>query len=180
VLIEIRKLVENLGVVAKNLRVTAVAIEFDLYVPDSVSKERALDTLTKQIGKLLNERDLSEESGTSSQQPTMFQDKEETIRIGVALFNEERFWECHETIEQIWRRETNKEEKDVQQGFILAASLLVHHQRDEDPVALGMIPRTLVKLNSWNDPTYYSLKVDDLKRNLIKIKESGHVEPFSL
>jgi hypothetical protein len=154
------------GCVVKNLRVTDFAIEFDLYVPDDASKQRATIALSAEYGNLLNERDLDEDRAATSVQPNQYQNKQETIRTCVSLFNEQRYWECHETLEQIWRRQEKGDERDVQQGIILAASALVHFQRNEDKVCLGMIPRALAKLDMWSEEKYYSFDVVKLKQYL--------------
>jgi len=175
-LIELRKKTDEFGTVVKNLRITEKAIEFDLYVPNENSKRKTVERLSKEYGKFLNELDLQETFG--SQSPTLFQSKEETIKLSVGLFNEQRYWECHETMEQIWRREKNKDEKDVQQGFILAASALVHYQKNENDVCLGMIPRTLARLEKWAESTYFSLNVQRLKEGLKEIKDTKQITPF--
>ncbi len=177
-LIEFREKTEESGSVVKNLRVTEKAVEFDLYVPDDSSKKKALEQLTMDFGRLLNERDLQENEGTIS--PSLFQSKEETIKLSVDLFNEQRYWECHETMEQIWRREKNKDEKDVQQGFILAASALVHYQKNENDVCLGMIPRTLARLERWKEPKYFYLNVRVLKEKLEAIRNTRKIVPFEI
>ena len=118
------------------------------------------------MANLLNERDLEEDRAATSVQPSQYQSKQETIRTCMSLFNEQRYWECHETLEQIWRRQEKGDERDVQQGIILAASALVHFQRNEDKVCLGMIPRALAKLDKWSEDKYYSFDVGKLKRYL--------------
>src|SRR5579875_3215021 len=104
VLIKLRKSVDEFGAVVKNLRITERALEFDLYVPDESSKERSLEKLSRDFGNILNEKEITQERG-AQKEPTLFQSKEETIKLGVELFNEQRFWECHETIEEIWSGE---------------------------------------------------------------------------
>ena len=84
----------------------------------------------------------------------------------MSLFNEQRYCKCHETLEQIWRRQERGDERDVQQGIILDASALVHFQRNEDKVCLGMIPRALAKLDKWSEDKYYSFDVGKPKRYL--------------
>jgi len=107
--------------------------------------------------------------------PTLYHDKEETIKESIQLFNQQRYWECHEALEQIWRRETNPIEKALQQGVILSASALVHAQKDEDAICIGMIPSALTRLNQWKEGSYYSLNVDLLKRSMEEILKSGKI-----
>ena len=171
-MIEFRKKVDSLGAVVKNMRVTEVAIEFDLYAVNKEAMGKAVDSLSREYGNVLLDRDLTAEETSF---PTLYKDKVETVKESVDLFNEQRYWECHEAMEQIWRREPNPTEKAVQQGMILAASALVHAQKDEDAICLGMIPRTLAKLNLWKEDKYYALNVAMLKQDMEGILQSGKI-----
>ena len=171
-MIEFRKKVDKIGTVVKNMRVTEVAIEFDLYANDRASKEKSIQDLSREYGRVLLDRDLTEEETVL---PTQYQDKEKTVNQSVELFNEQRYWECHEAMEQIWRRETNPKEKAMQQGVILSASALVHAQKDEDAICIGMIPRALAKLDQWDEETYYALNVGTLRRSMEEILRSGKI-----
>ncbi|HXQ91979.1 MAG TPA: DUF309 domain-containing protein [Nitrososphaerales archaeon] len=171
-MIEFRKKVDKVGTVVKNMRITDVAIEFDLYANDRSSMEKSVTELSEEYGSVLLDRDLTAE-GTSF--PTLYHDKEETIKESIQLFNQQRYWECHEALEQIWRRETNPIEKALQQGVILSASALVHAQKDEDAICIGMIPSALTRLNQWKEGSYYSLNVDLLKRSMEEILKSGKI-----
>ena len=110
----------------------------------------------------------------------MVEDKEGVVRESVRLFNEQRYWECHETLEQIWRKERDPVEKAVLQGVILAASALVHAQKSENEVCLGMIPRALEKLGRWEKPTYYSVDVKQLMEALRRMLETKRIEYVKL
>jgi len=171
-MIEFRKKVDGFGAVVKNMRLTEVAIEFDLYTSDRAQMEKAVSELAKEYGPILLDRDLTEEE---TKFPTLYRDKVQTVRESVDLFNDQRYWECHEAMEQIWRREKNPNEKAVQQGMILSASALVHAQKDEDAICLGMIPRTLQKLDAWNEELYYSLDVGRLRRSMEEMLKSGKI-----
>jgi len=171
-MIEFRKKVDGLGAVVKNMRVTELAIEFDLYATEKAVKEGALAELSKEYGQILLDRDLTDEE---TKFPALYKDKVKTVKESVDLFNDQRYWECHEAMEQIWRRETNPNEKSVQQGMILAASALVHAQKDEDEICLGMIPRTLLKLDAWTEEMYYSLNVGTLRRSMEEMLKNRKV-----
>ena len=171
-MIEFRKKVDKAGTVVKNMRITGVAIEFDLYANDNSSMEKSVTELSEDYGSVLLDRDLTAEDTSF---PTLYHDKEETVKESVQLFNEQRYWECHEALEQIWRRETNPIEKALQQGVILSASALVHAQKDEDAICIGMIPSALTRLNQWKEGSYYSLNVDLLKKSMEEILKSGKI-----
>jgi uncharacterized protein len=167
---EFGKAVKAFDVSLRNFRVTGVAVEFDLFAKDTESKEKAVRSLVSDFGSLLSERNLSEERQQKSSE-----DKRETVKLVVELFNEQRYWECHEVMEVVWRKEKLASEKSLQQGIILAASALVHAQRNEDGVCLGMLPRTLDKLKRWEKPHYYGLNVDLLKSYLQGILETHNI-----
>jgi predicted metal-dependent hydrolase len=48
-------------------------------------------------------------------------EKDKLLKKGVGEFNEGRFFECHETLEQIWLKEEGSE-KDFYQGIIQVAA----------------------------------------------------------
>jgi hypothetical protein len=169
---EMRSAIDEYGCVVKNLRVTNKAIEFDLYAPNENAKVKSISVLESKFGRKHSERNLTKD------EPLL--DKNKTVEDSIRLFNEQRYWECHETMEQIWRKEPIGPEKDVQQGFILAASALVHYQKNENEVCLNMIPRTLQKLNHWHEAKYLSLDVAGLKSNLNKIYETREIMPFTI
>jgi uncharacterized protein len=178
VTIGLRKLLDGLAVV-KNLRVTDIAIEFDIYVKDETAKQDSVKKCEAEFGKLLNERDL-QEPNRGDNYPTQYQSKEQTVQAAIDLFNTQRYWECHETLEQIWRREPKGREKEVQQGVILAASALVHHQKHEDDICLGMLPRAVSKLDVWKDTMYYGLNVSKLKEELRKMISTRVINTFEI
>jgi hypothetical protein len=172
-LVDLRKNADQFGSVVKNVRITETAIEFDLFALDRERKEKTVRTLESEFGRETSERDLALEA------PPV-EDKKEVVNRCIELFNDQRYWECHETLEQIWRAEPKGAEKEVQQGIILAASALVHFQRNEDEVCLGMIPRTLSKLERWNERMYYEIDVDLLKAQLRRIGETKLIKPFKI
>jgi hypothetical protein len=152
---EFGEMAKRFAVSIKNLRISELAIEFDLFANELDRKTRAIEALVSKYGQLLSERNLSEEIVVS-------RDKREIMKVVVELFNEQRYWECHEVMEFIWRKEKIATEKDLQNGVILAVSALVHIQKGEDDVCFGMIPRTLEKLARWKNRDYYGLDVDSL------------------
>lgn len=58
----------------------------------------------------------------------------------LCLIKEERFWESHEALEQIWRK-SDGPRKDYLHFLILCSAAMVHHQRGRQDVSLGMIRR---------------------------------------
>ena len=159
--------VEGFGVSVKNFRISGIAIEFDIFAKDVRSKDQAVKMLVLCFGPLLNERNLGEQSTMLS--------KRETMQLAIELFDQQRYWECHEVLEEIWRKENDPIEKSVLQGVILVASALVHAQKYENDVCLGIFVRALKKLNEWQKHGYHGLDISSLKKYLKDTLENGQI-----
>jgi uncharacterized protein len=166
---DIRQMTEQFDCDLKNLRVSTFALEFDLF-----AKSEELDSqLVKALSEyepLLGIRHLDRKE---EEQPV--KDKKEAIQLTRDLFDQERYWECHEVVELIWRKENDPIEKTLQQGVILFASALVHAQKNEKNVCLGMLPRTREKLRVWKESEYYGLDIDALKQRIFDMLEKKDV-----
>jgi predicted metal-dependent hydrolase len=71
--------------------------------------------------------------------------KPDAVKEAVALFNNERFWESHEVLEQTWRSAKGAE-RDTLQGVILTAAAFVHYQKGEPDICLSVLRRARAKL----------------------------------
>jgi len=56
-------------------------------------------------------------------------DRPAWVRRAVELFNQGKFWDAHEALEQIWRSVPDEGEARVLQGLIQAAAALFHRDR---------------------------------------------------
>lgn len=95
-----------------------------------------------------------------------------------AYFNSERYWECHEVLEEVWRQASGKEKSNLQ-GAILVCAAFVHHQKGEREVALGLLKRALRQLH-FEASTYNGLDVASLKQDVERIVSSGKFEIFRI
>ena len=121
-----------------NLRVSTTAIELDLFAaPSDLGRTKSL--LEGKISKVVTLRSL--ESRISARA------KDEALREGIDLFNQERFWEAHEVLEEIWHPATGVD-RDTIQGLILTAAALVHYQKDEKSVCVSILGRANEKLDA--------------------------------
>jgi len=160
------KLVSGMHAVVRDTRVSSRYLEFDI----SVSKEH-LDLLVKKletIGPLDNARHLVEEG----------MEKEKAIENGRDYFNDERFWECHETLEGVWKK-TYGGEKDLIQGIILVAAAFVHYQKNENEICLSILKRAMEKIGS-SSGKYYKIDVDILRNKVSEIIHSGTIMTFMI
>lgn len=65
---------------------------------------------------------------------------------GLALFNAEAFYECHEVLEELWLQTTG-DERQFLHALIQAAAALHHFQRGNLKGAASVQQRALTKLN---------------------------------
>ena len=140
------KIRELLGSTDKigNLRVSTTAIEFDLFAaPSDLGRSKSL--LEAKISKVVTLRSLESRISTRAES--------EALREGIDLFNQERFWEAHEVLEEIWHPATGVD-RDTIQGLILTAAAFVHYQKNEKSVCVSILGRAKEKLG----------KLDQFKR----------------
>src|SRR5208337_4628596 len=129
--------VRPLGGDIGNLRISSSAVELDLLIDSKANSDRAVQALEDEIGSLVTIRELDVE--------TALMENAEAVKLGLALFNEERYWESHEALEAAWRRSSGSE-KEILQGIILLAAALVHLQKDEHDITLSVMKRGYEKL----------------------------------
>jgi len=137
------KIRELLGSADKigNLRISTSAIEFDLFA-EHTDLNRSKSLLEANISKVVTLRPIQ------SRVPA--RREEETLREGIDLFNQERFWEAHEVLEEIWHPATGVE-RDIIQGLILMAAALVHYQKNEKAVCISILGRAMEKLGTLDN-----------------------------
>ena len=107
-----------------------------------------------------------------------FKSKEEVIEEAKRYFNSERYWECHETLESVWRP-AKGEERSLVQGIILVCAAQVHEQRGEREVALGISRRALPQI-AWQDKTYHGIDVGILRKRVERSLATGTLPPFKI
>ncbi len=103
---------------------------------------------------------------------------EELFQQGIDLFNEGRFFECHEAWEQAWLR-SNGCEKLFYQGMIQAAVAILHAQRGNLAGSRTLWEKARDKLGSLpND--YMAVALDELRQRLDEFFDqvlSGAIPP---
>ena len=135
-----RNLATGMDLILRDCRVSKKYVEFDTTILQSNLAE-LIEKLSS-IGPLDHAKHVIEE----------IVEKEEAISEGISYFNDERFWECHEILEGVWKN-CDGDEKFLVQGLILVAAALVHYQKDEDSICISIFNRALEKLS--NQETRY-------------------------
>jgi uncharacterized protein len=158
----------SLGASVKHPRWTSYgALEVDVFAPAAQDFElfvAAVEPLAKvEFTKNLDEA-------------PPFKSKGKALEEAIAYFNSERYWECHETLESVWRP-AKGEERSMVQGIILVCAALVHEQRGEREVGLDILRRALPQLE-WREKEYHGIDIPRLRRNVEHSLEMGKLSPF--
>jgi hypothetical protein len=96
---------------------------------------------------------------------------------GVRLFNEERFWECHEILEQAWHVSKGAEREAIQ-SMILTAAAFVHYQKGENEICLSILKRAKAKMELAK--TFAPVDFAGLQRNVGNILDLGRIQLFKI
>lgn len=160
------QLTSQMNVVVRDMRVSTKHLEFDV----SVKKEE-LDKVVKKfesIGTLDDARHVVEEKIG----------KEDALKRARQYFNDERYWECHEVLESVWKN-AYEGEKDLVQGIILVAAALVHYQKNENEICISIMKRAMEKLSSASGE-YHNVDLDKFRKTIEKIISLQKIEPFKI
>lgn len=156
----------EMDVIVRDMRVSTKYLEFDV----SVKKEE-LDVIVKKfatIGLLHDARPVVEEKI----------EKEDAIKRAKQYFNDERYWECHEVLEGVWKK-THEGEKDLVQGIILVAAALVHYQKYENNICLSIMNRAMDKFINVSG-MYYGIDVGQFQQVVGMMISSKSIVPFTI
>jgi len=154
---------------ASHFRVATDALEFNVFARDEEELDDRQRRLTRNLFKIVNVKLLDT--------PPKVVEKEEALAEGVHLFNEERFWEYHEVLEQAWHV-SNGVERDAIQSIILTAAAFVHYQKGEEEICLSILKRARAKMALAK--TYETIDFDGLERNIDGILDSERIRLFKL
>ena len=147
-------------------RVASKFLEFDVSI-----NPNDLDLLIEKlspIGELDNTRHVVEEKI----------EKEEGIKDGVFYFNNERFWESHESLEGVWKKCYGKE-KELVQGIILLAVAFAHRQKNENSIGIGMLGRALEKLGD-SPAVYGNIDIDRIRNKIKEMQTTKDLAVFEI
>ena len=161
-----RDLASDMDASVRVVRIARNFVEFDVGV-----KKEDLDTLVEKlspIGIIDNIRHVFEEEI----------EKEKGISDGIYYFNNERYWECHEAFEGVWKQCFGKE-KEILQGIILFAVAFAHAQEDDLQIGIGMLRRVLDKLGT-SPSEYHSIDVDRLRKKAIEMQQEKKLTIFEI
>ena len=164
ILRESRRLASGMDLILRDCRISKQFIEIDTSILQS-NLDQLIEKLSP-IGPLDHAKHVVEE----------IVEKEQAISDGISYFNNERFWECHEILEGVWKNCTG-DEKFLVQGLILVAAGLVHYQKDEDEICISIFNRALSKLENSNGE-YHNIDIDKIINTVTEMINSKGVSSF--
>jgi hypothetical protein len=145
----VKGLAKTLGARVTHPRWTSYgALEVDLFTPSVQDFQLFVATL-EPLSKVEFTKNLDE--------APPFKPKEEVLEEAKGYFNAERYWECHETLESVWRPS----------------------KRGERGVALGIYKRALPQL-AWQELTYHGIDIPHLRRSVERSLAEGVLSPFKI
>ena len=85
------------------------------------------------------------------------------LREGIRLFNEQRFFECHEILEPYYQ-ETEAQNKPFLEGLIqLAAAFRLYSEFGEIKGPVRMIHQALIRFENYQ-PAFLGIRVNELRQ----------------
>lgn len=160
-----RNLADN-STIIRDSRISSRYVEFDI----TTTYEKLDNLLTKLAGisPVANTVEIIEKET----------EKEKAIEYAKSLFNDERYWECHEALEGVWKRESGNQ-KSLLQGIILTCAAFVHSQKDEDDICVTILGRAMEKLQNATG-IYYGINMDKFKKLLLEIIHTKNIQYFRI
>lgn len=70
---------------------------------------------------------------------------------GIHLFNEQKYWECHESLEDVWMEDKHDAARTVSWAVIQVAAACIHYRDDKIIGAQGMINKAREKFRRCHD-----------------------------
>ncbi len=166
----LRLLAKSIGAESKNPKWTSYgALEMDVFAPGKSDFE-LLTRIVEPLSSVEFARDLNVAPEHKSD--------DELFKEAWGYFNSERYWECHEVLEGVWRVRTG-EDKRYLQGLILVCAAFVHHQKGEDKVALGILGRASGQL-TYSTRIYHGLDTARFAEDAASILKAGTFRNFKV
>ncbi len=73
------------------------------------------------------------------------------IQEGIELFNEQKYWECHESLEDLWMEDKNDSARYIYWAIIQVAAACIHYRDSKIIGAQGMINKAREKFRRSRD-----------------------------
>jgi uncharacterized protein len=108
------------------------------------------------------------------------------MKEGVALFNQQMYWECHESLEDAWMEDRNDPARNVYWAVIQVAATCIHYRDNNLIGAKGMIAKAIEKFKRCREQkilteiVFKSLDWQGLEDLVLALRvEDSKIEDFS-
>ncbi len=101
------------------------------------------------------------------------------MQEGIELFNEQKYWECHESLEDVWMEDRNDPARNVYWAVIQVAATCIHYREKKLIGAQGMITKAKEKfkrcreLNVLTDLAFKHLDWNELETLVMQISDKN-------
>lgn len=99
------------------------------------------------------------------------------MREGIQLFNEQKYWECHESLEDVWAEDNHDPVRYVYWAVIQVAAACIHYRDSKLIGAQGMIMKAKEKfrkcheLHILSDLVYKHLDWKEMEEIVLRIPD---------
>ena len=149
----------------RDVRVSKKYIEFDISISDA-RDITPIVSMMEVIAPLASYEEITERH----------MEKNKAITRAVELFNDERYWEAHESLEYVWKNATGTE-KEILNGIILVSAAFVHDEKNEQDICISILHRAKSKLERASGK-YYGIDIAKILELLSEIINTGQIHRF--
>lgn len=109
----------------------------------------------------------------------------EKSREGVELFNQQLYWECHESLEHVWLEDRGDNARYIYWAIIQVAASMIHYRNKNLIGAQGMISKAKEKFkychthNVLTDLVENRLSWSELEAMVMEVPENAPLEAFA-
>lgn len=106
------------------------------------------------------------------------------MKDGIEQFNSQKYWECHEELEEIWIEDSSDDVRNVYWAIIQVAASLIHYRDGRITGSTGLINKAKEKfmrcenMNIETPLLYEFLNWKELKELVFKIPREPTLEDF--
>jgi hypothetical protein len=106
------------------------------------------------------------------------------MKLGIELFNAQKYWECHEALEDVWMEDANDQARNVYWAVIQVAASLIHYRDGKIAGAQGLIQKSkekfirCEKLKVETPLLYKYLEWDQFKKMVMSVPENPCLDDF--
>ncbi|MCS7094248.1 MAG: DUF309 domain-containing protein [Thaumarchaeota archaeon] len=146
----VKSLITHLGAQLIEVRISDLRIEVD------VRTDRIAEVLERleEVGEVLYHVAVGLAEGEG-----------DPFERALELFNDQRYWEAHESLEALWRR-SKENERTLLNGLILIAAAHVKLQVGDEAGYFRVLARALEKLEASNMREYRGLDIESIAEKL--------------